>query len=95
MKSLESYTTQELVNALKGRKEKDAMRLLERPQFLANPDFTSLQKIRQSAIDELAETKVWDEDNCQYIYEAAMIACFGPEVFKWISAITSDNATIT
>ena len=56
------------------------------PQMLDPPNLGGLKRACQRYIDEVAELggKV-DDDYPHYIFEEAVQALFGPEVFKWIN----------
>jgi hypothetical protein len=61
----------------------------DKPEMVAYSDFPheGLRSLCQSYIDELAKEEGYvDEDLEHYIFEAAMEACFGKDVWKWINA---------
>jgi hypothetical protein len=57
-----------------------------RPIPLAQPDFSKLIACTEARIREIAENEGEDTDTSHYIYEEAMKAIYGPEVFNWINA---------
>lgn len=78
-------TIEELRALLQEREERE--REESRPKPLANPDFSAVIKLCQALIDELAEADSCCDmsDNDHYIYEAAMQAVFGKDVWLWIN----------
>jgi len=59
---------------------------LPKPIIKANIDLDALKRTCQSYIDSL-DVKGWaDEDYHHYIFEEAMTALFGPDIFKWVNA---------
>jgi hypothetical protein len=74
--------------------DNDLRKELERREKskLAAPDRTNrsdqeiveqIYKTVQSCLDGAVERGYWDEDNDQYIFEAAMKAFYGDDYFHW------------
>lgn len=59
--------------------------LMDVPQQLENIDITALKRLCQEHIDDF-NTGNEDDDDEHYIYEAAMEAVFGKNVWKWINS---------
>ena len=57
-----------------------------KPSQVTVPNFESLRELCQGYIDDLDKTGFIDEDHSNYIFEAAMTAFFGQDVWKWINA---------
>ena len=64
------------------RKERE---LATMPKPVENPDWTEVKKMCQEVIDGLAKEGWYDEDLKHYIYESAMEAVFGKDVFTWMN----------
>ncbi len=56
-----------------------------KPELLPEPDFAQVIKLCQSYIDQLDKEKYVDDDLEHYIFEAAIAACFGKDVWKWVN----------
>lgn len=57
------------------------------PQPLPNPDFAELIKACKEYIEVLDDEEIHeDSDDNHYIFEAALEAVFGADVWKWINA---------
>jgi len=54
------------------------------PLAIDQQDFTALRKLTASWIEEVKTGEV-DENLEHYIYEAAMEAIYGPDVWKWVN----------
>ena len=79
MTDLSQLTDDELTTELE-RRTKAALGVLQ-PVPVAVPDWTSLISIcKQHVIDKWNEGWV-DDDSKHYIYEAALDAVFGPDIF--------------
>lgn len=77
---LSNCTDEELELELERRKKSNT-----RPVLNENADLTALKATCQSVIDDVVNGNYHeDNDDKYYIYEAAMIAFFGKDVFKWI-----------
>jgi len=60
-----------------------------KPVQLQNMDFTALIEQCQEEIDDVNDGNYSeDSDNIHYMYEAAMMAVFGKDVFKWMNENT-------
>ena len=83
MKRIDKMTVEEIEAYLKERKNI----LSNVPNPIREPDYTMLkslvvQHIKNMASDDYCE----DNDDKEYIYEEAIAAVYGPDVFKWINA---------
>jgi len=79
---LQEYNDEELLKELEDRKKRRSTK----PNQLVSQDFTSLREYCQDYIDELAKNQVVSEDQNQYIFEAAMEAVFGKEIWRYINS---------
>lgn len=81
---IEKFTDEQLKDELERRQKK----VIEsgKPVQLDIPDLTDLRNACQEYIDDIAinHNRV-DEDWPHWIYEAAMIALYGENVFRWIN----------
>ena len=75
-------STERLQAELKRREE--AEKQAQKPQQLKEVDLTGLRRVCQEYIDSLANDGWVDDDLSYYIYEEAMQAIFGEDVFEWI-----------
>jgi hypothetical protein len=66
------------------RKERQFELDFNPPVMKDNPDFNSLKKTCQNLIDDVRSEGCYDEDFHQYVFEAAMEACFGKDVWHWL-----------
>lgn len=82
-RDISEMTNQELERELQRRKRKKEA--AARPRVVAKIDLTNLIEITESHISNLSRCEERDDDK-QYIYEAAMIAIYGPDVFDWINS---------
>lgn len=83
MKTVDQMSDAELKAELQRRKkEKEEA---EKPKLLEKPDLIQLISTCQGYIDEADKEGRVDEDMTQYIFEAAMQALYGKDVFKWIN----------
>jgi transcription initiation factor IIE alpha subunit len=57
---------------------------VETPKPLPNPDFSKVISQCQEYIKDLEEDGTEDDDSCHYIFESAMTAVFGSDVWKWV-----------
>ena len=69
----------ELERREKEREEK------ERPKPVANPDWSHVQQLCEENIEHLAAHGYEPKDMDHYIYEAAIEAVFGKNVWVWIN----------
>ncbi len=67
----------------------DACRLRDVPKPLENPDWSGVIRSCQDRLKEYVEGTNEDSDLPHYVYEAAMAAVFGPDVWKWVCKIVS------
>jgi hypothetical protein len=57
------------------------------PMPLENPDFRQLKKYAISHINCLANNGIVDEDDKQYIFEEALKAVYGKDIFIWYNKV--------
>lgn len=81
MKNIEQFTNAELQAELKRREYQDTAK----PQAVADPDLSSLRETCKAYIDAVAMRDYVDEDLPEYIFEEAMEAICGKDVFNWIN----------
>ena len=84
MDELKCFDTEQLEAELKRHKEEEKGR--NKPQPVANPDWSTVQRYCQEQVDTIFQGKYVDSDSDHYIYEAAMEAVFGRNVWSWINA---------
>lgn len=77
--TIHSATVEELQAEIARRTKK-----LPKPSMLEQPDFSTVQKLCQWYID-IAGTDRDRDGNEVYIFEAALEACFGEDVWKYVS----------
>ena len=83
MTDLRTATTEELQAEL-ARREKEA-----RPKPLDRPDWAPLIKLCEQQLDDVqAGESTDDSDLDHYIYEEALIAVYGPDIFTWMNERT-------
>jgi len=58
---------------------------MDKPTPIIQPDFTNLSKLCAQWLDEVETGEVGGELR-DYIYEAALEAVYGPDVWKWVNA---------
>ena len=80
---LETAKTEDLEAELARRKQ---VALLPIPTRLATPDLLTLEDLCFRYLDDIAKGGYVDDDYDEYIYEAALEAIYGKDVFKWINA---------
>lgn len=79
---IKQLSTSELERELAARKAKDQAEA--KPKPLPNPDFKALQDTCVAAINKI-ESEGDPEGDCKHwIYESAMTAVFGKDVWTWI-----------
>lgn len=81
---LQSISDARLEEELARRKAK-AAKVDARPQPVKEPDLSKLITMTQDYLKGLAENGFTDDDSKHYIYEEAMMALYGRDVFKWIN----------
>jgi hypothetical protein len=82
--NLREHSIEEMEAEIERRRRKEELE--SRPKLRESPDFSKLITECSSVLDQIAEDHYMDEDSKEYIYEAAMAAIFGPDVWKWINA---------
>jgi hypothetical protein len=80
---LTKYSDDDLIKELTRRKNYKKIKPLRE----ATPDFTGLIDLCRSHVDDIANGNE-DEDTKQYIYEEAMMAVYGKDIFTWINERT-------
>ena len=81
--NLDDYTSDDLVKELKKREEEEIEET--RPQPLDVQDFSQVRKACEVHIQELIDGKV-DSDIDHYIYETAMEAIYGKDIWNWVNS---------
>ena len=81
--NLSSIPNEALEAELESRKK--ASREAAKPRQIENPDLTKLRRICQEYIDCKDTSAYCDDDFGHWIYEAALMAFFGKDVFSWIN----------
>lgn len=76
-------TDEELEQELERRKQKQARE--ERPKIQTAINWLPLITCCEEYMNELEVTGYVDEDSEHYIYEAAIEAIYGPNVWNWIN----------
>ncbi len=84
--TLDNYTNDELTKELKRREEEEKSTYPYRPQPLSflYQDFSKVRIACEAHIQELIDGRV-DSDADHYIYENAMEAIYGKDVFDWVN----------
>lgn len=85
MNDLEIYDTEELERELERRKEAEKQ-AMSKPWPLGNPNFQDTSLLCQQYIDYLYDRGWVDANLKQYIFEAAIEAVFGDDVWSWINS---------
>ncbi len=80
---LAKYSDDELAKELARRKSYKKIK----PLVVSCPNFTELISLCASHIDDI-DSGNEDEDTRQFIYEEAMMAVYGKDIFKWINERT-------
>lgn len=70
------------LRALADEKEQEAKNT---PQRIPLADFSALMNLTDSHLEEIASGETQDDDFTQYIYEEAMMAIYGKDIFDWIN----------
>jgi hypothetical protein len=78
--NIRQFSNGELEKELERRKREKAM-----PLPIDNPDFGDLIGVCKQYIREIAEYGRADEDYDHYIYEAALAAIYGKDVWRFIN----------
>lgn len=88
MTDYSDHTTQELfdISAAALAEIERRKREAGKPEMVKDPDLTDLKNVIQGYIDYVASDDYCDDnDYADYIFEAAVMAFFGNDVFKWIN----------
>lgn len=89
-KSLEDFSTEELRKEIEKRGyEQEKIESMPKP--LENPDFSFLSEQCKAHILEMTSIDYCEDncsDNAHYIYEAAMQAVYGKDIWTWINKQT-------
>jgi len=80
--TLDKYSDDELAKEIKRREEEEKIGL---PTPCLRPDFSKVIAGCEKHIQELQEGKV-DRDTDHYIYEDAMQAIYGIDVWDWVNS---------
>ena len=83
MKPIDEMSDAELQAELLRRKK--AKEDAEKPKLLQTPHLTGLINTCQIYIDDASEHGRVDEDTAHYVFEEAMKALYGKDVFTWIN----------
>ena len=83
MDNLKAFDTEQLEAELERRREEEEAR--NKPQPLADPNWFYVEKMCTSYVEELSIGQRPHGDSKHYIFEAAMEAVFGREVWGWIN----------
>lgn len=83
MSDLQKLSDDELQAELSRRK--DVQRRSGKPHMLQNPNYKILRSTCQEHIDQLYDKQWVNDDMSHYIFEAAMMALFGADVWDWIN----------
>lgn len=78
-----ALTDAQLEAELERRKQKREEE--ERPKPVVNPDWSKLIRTCDDVIKECERGEHEDSDLPHYVYEEAMRAIYGPDVFKWMN----------
>ena len=71
----------------------EVCRVREMPKPLENPDWSKVIQTCQEHLTEYVDGTNVDSDLPRYVYEAAMVAIFGPDVWKWTQFVQSRPPT--
>lgn len=85
-KTLKEASEAELLAELERKKK--AREAGERPRPLTSIEIQNLIEVCDAHVEELDKNGYADDDSSHYIYEAAMTAIYGPNIFKWINKKT-------
>ena len=84
MTDLQCYDEEALRAELERREREKKARAI--PQPLASPDWARVTEYCHSYVDQKAKQGWVNDDLKQYIFEAALEAVFGKNVWPWINA---------
>lgn len=82
MQNLNDYSIEELEKAIEIKKQIQNMTI---PKIVDHPTFDKLQKCCESYIQEIMDKGGVDSNSDHYIFECAMEAYYGNDIFKWIN----------
>ncbi len=82
---IKDYSDKELENELKHRH-------IKRPELLKEPNLDDLVVVVESFVNDLDNTGSVKEDADHYVFEAAMEALYGPDIFEWWGARLEDDS---
>lgn len=77
MMDIKQFSKKELEDELKRRKNEEG----RKPEQLQNPDLTDLREVTSNYIDSILNQTV-DDDLEHYIFETAMEAIYGEDIFE-------------
>ena len=81
---IKDFSPEELQDELNRRDEKE--KISNKPQLIENPDLTGLKNTIGEYIDSIFDgTYHEDSDIRHWIFEAAVTAIYGKDVFDWIN----------
>ena len=86
MNDLECFDTEQLEAELEKRKQKKEEKV--KPKPISNPDWIHVETLCQEYVDMLFRGGKDYGDFDDYIFEAAIEAVFGKDVWSWIGART-------
>jgi transketolase len=84
MTNLNDYTIKELEEAIEIKKQIQNMII---PKMVDHPSFDKLQKCCEDYIQEVIDKKV-DTDTTHDVFECAIEAYYGKDIFKWVNERT-------
>ena len=90
MNDLECFDTEQLEAELKRRKEEEERQ--NKPHPVTDPDWSAVQQCCEDYIAGLFAKGYVYGDAKQYIFEAAMEAVFGKNVWYWVNARMRQSA---
>lgn len=64
--------------------ELERRKKLSKPELRSAPDFSEIVPLCISYIETVEKGETADSDLREYIFEAAMSACYGADVWNWI-----------
>ena len=82
--SIKDYSVDELEAELERRKKKSE----KKPAPIAWPDFSKIPPLCASYIEQVVNDETADSDIPNYVFEAALEACYGESVWAWVRAHT-------
>ena len=83
MNELENISTKQLEIELEQRRKREKEGT--KPKQVENPNWMPLREICQEYINCLDSEEYCDDDFSHYIYETALRALFGKNVFDWVN----------